>query len=117
MDSAFANVTSGVSGIGSLQSSGWVLTFIIGITILITLSFLSKNFRRFLYGLPLVGGLLIVYSISKSIGFSSAEGDFGSLKVLLWIIGGIFLSVITGKLSEKTSYYKKLESYFTEDKS
>jgi hypothetical protein len=118
MNGVTANVTTGIASVGTLQSLagfGWLLTIIIGFVILGVLFVLFKNFRRFMYGLPIVGGLLIIFWIAKSIGFSTAEGNLGSLKVLLWIVGIIGISTIVGKLMEKTSYVKKFEEAVIDD--
>lgn len=109
MNETVANMTQGVASMNFVPWSGWLFTILIGFVILVTLFVMFKNFRRFIYGIPVVGGLLIVYTIAKSIGFSAAEGETGPLIFMLWVVGVILTSSLVGKLIEKTSYVKKFE--------
>ena len=93
----------------------WVLTIIIGVIILFVCMVAFKNFRRLVYGLPVVGGLFIIYAISKTVASSTIEGNYGSFKALCWIIGMMIVSMVVGKFVESANTFEKIEKYFADD--
>jgi hypothetical protein len=110
-----ANMTTGVASMGGAAGYGWIITAAVALIIITSMFVMFKNFRRLMYGLPVVGILYTIYFIAKSIGFSAADGDLGPLNTLLWIVGIILGSTLVGKLIEKTNVIKKIEGAIGDD--
>jgi len=91
------------------EANSWLITIIVFFAVLFTIFFLSKNFRRFLYGAVVTGFLLIVYHFSRWIGLSTVRGDIGPVKWTGYVIGFILVSILLGKFVQKTKFVKNLE--------
>ena len=110
------NVTMGLSGMASYSSIGWIVGIAVFLGIILLTFLLSKNFRKFIYGIPVTLGLLITYWISKSIGTSASEGNFESFKWFCYIVVFIIISIITGYFLGKTKKVKQWEKEFENGK-
>jgi len=110
------NVTMGLASMNSSVPMGWIVGIAVFIGIILMAFLLSKNFRKFIYGIPVTLGLLITYWISKSLGVSASEGNFNSFKWFCYIVVFIIISIITGYFLGKTKKVKQWEKEFENGK-
>lgn len=91
------------------EIAGWGITAGIFITIIVMIFVISKNFRRLCYGLVFTIIGTIIYSLSRFIGKSTAQGDYTPMYGFLWAIGLIVISIVNGYVFLKTKLGKELE--------
>ena len=108
------NVTTALSSMNTIPEMGWMITTVIFFASLLTIFLLSKNFRQFIYGAFVSGILLLNYKLSRWIGVSTMENNLNPLKWFGFIFGFVIVSIILGRLLQKTKFVKNLEKEFEE---
>ena len=105
------NATTSLSSMSSVVSSlpPVAIAFLVFAVIVTMIFVLSKNFRRFIYGLSVLIPLTIIGWISKNIGVETASGNLVPIKVFGFIVAGIVVSILCGMGIERTKWIKKFE--------
>lgn len=88
---------------------GWIIAGAIFIIIVLSLFFLSKNFKRFIYGLPVMMVGYVIGWHSYKTGMSAAQGNTGLLKWTVISIIVVAVSILAGTLIERTAFVKSWE--------
>jgi len=101
---------STVSALSDLGGNSWVITVIVFLGIIFTIFFVSKNFRQFIYGAFITIILYGIYSLSRWIGVSTSNQNFEPIKWAGYIAGFILLSILVGKIFDKTGLADKFEN-------
>lgn len=97
-------------------TSGWLVTTIVFIAILLTVFFLSKNFRQFCYGAVVTTILSLVGLLSRYIGKATGTHDYVPITWFCYIIGFIGLSIVIGTLLQHTKFIKEFEGNYIDEK-
>jgi hypothetical protein len=95
-----------------LQASSWIGWMIAGavfIIIIVSLFCLSKNFKRFIYGLPVIMIAYVIGWHSHKTGMAAARGDMAYLRWTLIVLVVALVSVLAGMLVERTAFMKQWE--------
>lgn len=100
-------LNSTVNGLNQVgDASGWLITVLVFLLVVVTIYLLSKNFRQFIHGAIVAGSLFAVYSFSRWIGKSYGAGNY---EPLIWtgkVIGFILVSIGIGKMIDKLNLFK-----------
>lgn len=111
------NVTTSMNGIATTAATtGWMVTIIVFIGIIMVLILLFKNLRHFIFGAVVTAGLLITYWISRGIGVEAEAKNYEPFKWCCYIIGFIIISIVLGKWLKQYSFFKKIDEFFEVDK-
>lgn len=93
----------------SASNLGWVVTIGIFLGTFVTIFLLSRNVRQFIYGSIISVILIINYKFSRYVGVSTSAGNFGPVKMTLYVFVFIIVSIIIGRLLLKLKFVQDLE--------
>ena len=105
-------ISNSTSALNSIQMSnsavGWLVFVAVAVLTVVVLFVLSKNFRRFIYGLCVVVPLAAISWFSSSIAKPASEGNFKPLIITLMVFVSIGVSIVIGLIVERTKLGKKI---------
>jgi hypothetical protein len=116
MTDMIQNVTTGITSFSGGAGLTWILAIVIFAGTILTVFFVSKNFRKFIYGGITTGILIGVGFFSKAVANETVlEHNYNPIKWVVGIILFVGVSILVGFIVQKTSAVKKFEDSFKED--
>lgn len=105
------NTIDGINLITTSSGKGLLISIISFSIIVLTIFFVSKNFRRFIYGALITVVLTVIIFISRYIGEEANIGNSKPFNYLSFIMIFILVSICIGWILQKKGYIEKMEKF------